>query len=310
MDLGLDLSPLRRGVFRHFREVLLLVGAYFVYMFMRRFALPGVEEEAFANAVKVISFETAAGIFWEPYLQDIAMKSSRALVVFFNWAYIFTFLPVIITTAVIVYFKDRPKYLYYRNLVLLSFVFALIIFVAFPLAPPRFVPEHGFIDAIQRFGPTWYGKREVDFYYNAFAAMPSLHFGWSVLFGVMLFRTRQRWLMAAGAAYPVVTLFAITITGNHYIIDAVGGTIMILGTFVFYEGLRRWRYRVYDGIRDRALALGGSARGLSARVGRRGLLHVRPSRWSWRHGSRDTWSSHVEDRTGFSRKPADHRSSR
>ena len=152
--LHVDLAPPKWGIFKHLREVLLLVGAYFAYMVVRRFVLPGVEAEAFANAMKVISFETAAGIFWEPQLQDLAVKSSRTLVVFFNWAYIFTFFPVILTTAVIVYLKDRPKYLYYRNLVLLSFVFALIIFVVFPLAPPRFSPEHGFIDAIQRFGPT------------------------------------------------------------------------------------------------------------------------------------------------------------
>ena len=257
----IDPSLLGRGIFQHVREVLLLVGAYFAYMLVRRFVVPEVEAEAFANAVKVISFETAAGIFWESNLQEWVVKSSRSLIVFFNWAYIFTFFPVIITTAVIVYFMDRPKYLYYRNLVLLSFLFALIIFVVFPLAPPRFVPEHGFIDAIQRFGPAWYGKREVDFYYNAFAAMPSLHFGWTVLFGVMFFKTKQKWLIVVGVAYPVLTLFAITVTGNHYLVDAAGGGVMVLATFVFYESLHRWRNTLYNGLRrsmSRAFALGGS----------------------------------------------------
>ncbi len=246
--LRLNLSLTRRGALRHVREVLLLVGAYFAYMFVRRVMLPSVEVEALANAIRVVSFESAVGFLWEPVLQEAAIKSSKSLVIALNWAYILTFLPMILTTAVIVYSRDRPRYYYYRNLVLLSFIFALIVYAAFPLAPPRFVPHYGFVDAIQRFGPTWYGSREVDFYYNAFAAMPSLHFGWTVLFGILFFRTKtnRRWLKLLGVAYPTVTFFAIIITGNHFIVDAMGGGAIILASYLLYEGFGRWKRRGQD----------------------------------------------------------------
>ena len=240
--LYLNLRGLRRLWL--LREVYFLVGAYFAYMFVRRVILPGVEAEALENAARVISFESTVGIFWEPHWQKVLIESSRALVLLFNWAYILTFLPVVITTAIIVYFKDRPRYIYYRNVVLLSYITALIIYVVFPLAPPRFLDTYGFTDTIQQFGPTWYASREVDFYYNAYAAMPSLHFGWTLLFGVFFFKSKQIWLKVFGVAYPSMTFFAITLTGNHSIVDALGSGVMITGAFLSYEALRRSKHHM------------------------------------------------------------------
>ena len=85
------------------------------------------------------------------------------------------------------------------------------------------MPEYGFIDAIAKYGPTWYASREAATYYNAFAAMPSLHFGWTVLFGIMFYRSGKLPLRVWGMLYPTLTFFAITMTGNHYAIDAIAG---------------------------------------------------------------------------------------
>ena len=70
------------------------------------------------------------------------------------------------------------------------------------------------------------------FYYNAFAAMPSIHFGWTVLFGVMFFSTGILWLRVLGILYPTITFFAIVATGNHYILDAIGGAGVIAIAFL------------------------------------------------------------------------------
>ena len=58
--LRLNLSPNRRGALKHMREVLLLVGAYFAYMFVKRFIMPGVEVEALANTIKVLALSMTA----------------------------------------------------------------------------------------------------------------------------------------------------------------------------------------------------------------------------------------------------------
>ena len=230
--------------FTHLREVVIVVGAYFAYMFVRKFIGTNLDNIAVENASKVINFELAANFFWEPHWQEWAVESAKNLLVFLNWSYIFTFFPVIITTAVILYTKDRPKYRYYRNIVMLSFLIALIVFAIFPLAPPRFMPQYGFVDAIAQYGPTWYASREAAAYYNSFAAMPSLHFGWTVLFGVMFFRTGKFPLQVWGLLYPTLTFFAITMTGNHYVIDAVGGGLLMLSSFLLYEAILRYRVRL------------------------------------------------------------------
>lgn len=226
-------------IFPHLVEIGILVGGYFVYMYTRALVFSDFQGAALANARRVIEFEKNWGFFWEPGWQSWAITSAKSLVIFFNWAYIITFWPIILTSAVILYFTNRSHYKYYRNVVLVSFVLALLGFMLFPLAPPRMIAEH-FVDTIKAFGPSGYASREFATYYNAYAAMPSLHFGWTVMFGIIFFRTNHNWLKVFGVFYPAFTLFAITITGNHYIMDAVGGGLLILASFLTMEfGIRR-----------------------------------------------------------------------
>ena len=232
---------------KHVREIVVVAGAYFVYMLVRRFLIPNLESVAFENAVKVTSFESAWGFFLEPKWQSWLIENSKVMVIFLNWAYIITFAPIICVTAIFVYMKDWPKYFYYRNVILMSFVFALLLFAVFPLAPPRFLPEYGFLDTLRSIGgPTsWYGGTDMAaaIYYNVFAAMPSLHFGWSILFGILYFRMGPAWLKVCGILYPTITLFAITLTGNHYIVDAIGGGAVALVSYLVYESSLRLKTR-------------------------------------------------------------------
>ena len=60
------------------------------------------------------------------------------------------------------------------------------------------------------------------------------------MFGVIFLRSNNILLKAFGVIYPTVTLFAITITANHYITDAIGGGLLILASFLLMElGIRR-----------------------------------------------------------------------
>ena len=223
----------------HLREVGLVVGAYFVYMCTRALVFSDFQGTALANARRVIDFEKDFGFFWEPVWQSWAIDSAKSLVIFFNWAYIVTFFPIVLTASVILYFTNRDRYKYYRNVFLLSFVIALVGFMLFPLAPPRMIAEH-FVDTINIFGPSGYASREFANYYNAYAAMPSLHFSWTVMFGIMFLRSHNNLIKIFGVIYPTMTLFAITITGNHFIMDAVGGGLLILASFLAMElGFRR-----------------------------------------------------------------------
>ena len=223
----------------HLRELSIVVAAYFVYMYTRTLVFSDFKITALENARRVIDFESSVGFFWEPIWQSWAIDSARELVIFFNWAYIITFWPIIAVVGVTLYITNRVRYKYYRNIVLLSFAIALVGFMVFPLAPPRMVTEH-FVDTIKAFGPSGYASREFGNYYNAYAAMPSLHFSWTVMFGVLFLTTPNKWIKVFGVIYPAMTLFAITITGNHYIMDAIGGGLLVLAAFAAMElGFRR-----------------------------------------------------------------------
>ena len=242
--VGMRLNPSRpvwlRTVLPHARELGIIAGAYFIYMYTRSLVFDDFGATALANAGKIISLEKSLGFFWEPDWQARAIDGARALVVFFNWTYIVTFWPIILTAGTILYVRNLPRYRYYRNIVLLSFALALIGFILFPLAPPRMIVEH-FVDTIKAFGPTFYASREFANFYNPYAAMPSLHFSWTVMFGVLFLRTPNKWVKILGIIYPTTTLLAITITANHYIMDAIAGAALMIAAFALMELVFRRR---------------------------------------------------------------------
>jgi hypothetical protein len=214
----------------HLREFGIVGGAYLLYMLIRQIISADINGAAFIHAEHVMNLEKDLGFFWEPALQSWAIETSDTLVVFFNWAYILTFYPIIVTASIILYIKSKHRYRYYRNVVFLSFLFALVAFAIFPLAPPRMLTKE-FVDTMAIFGPAIYSGAEGASFYNAFAAMPSLHFGWSVLFAMIFFRSGSRFLRIFAFIYPSMMLFTIVVTGNHYFLDAIAGGFVIVISF-------------------------------------------------------------------------------
>jgi len=154
-----------KSLLPHAGELGLVVGAYFAYMYTRKLAFADFETIALENAKRIISLEKSLGFFWEPHWQAWAIASAQGLVVFFNWAYIVTFWPIVLATAFILYAVNRRRYVYYRSVVMLSFAFALLGFMLFPLAPPRMLAGQ-FVDTIKDFGPAFYASREFTNFYN------------------------------------------------------------------------------------------------------------------------------------------------
>ncbi len=229
-----------KSLLPHAGELGLVVGAYFAYMYTRKLAFTDFETIALDNAKRIISLEKSLGFFWEPGWQAWAIASAKTLVVFFNWAYIVTFWPIVLTTACILYVVNRRRYAYYRTVVMLSFVFALLGFMLFPLAPPRMLAGQ-FVDTIKDFGPAFYASREFTNFYNPYAAMPSLHFSWTIMLGILFLRTPSMWIKVLGVLYPALTLVAITVTANHYIMDAIAGALLIGASFAVLELVIRRR---------------------------------------------------------------------
>ena len=127
------------------------------------------------------------------------------------------------------FFRFRPaSYLWMRTAMTYATAAALVIHIAYPVAPPRMLPRLGFVDTGLRFGQSAYGPQGHDHLANEFAAMPSLHVGWAVLLAVVVivtFRTPWRWL---AAVHPVVTVLVVVVTANHFWLDGLAGTALAL----------------------------------------------------------------------------------
>ncbi|MQF69171.1 phosphatase PAP2 family protein [SAR202 cluster bacterium AD-804-J14_MRT_500m] len=231
----------RGGVVAHIRESVLIVGTYFVYLFLRRTVGSNAEDSAWANAEWIINLEKKLGFFWEPFWHQWAVQTSEWIIIAFNWIYIVTFFPIVLITALVYYLFDRERYFYYRSIILLSFGISLIIFCLFPLTPPRMMGEYNFVNTFVIYGPSWYAGEDMVGYYNAFAAMPSLHFAWTMIFGVLFFKHGSLVFKCIGVLYPSLTLLAITITANHYISDAIVGAVVMLVAYALYEKLVHYK---------------------------------------------------------------------
>ena len=229
----------RAGPTVHLREAALILGLCVVYAAVSSLPRDGLEELARANAEALIAFESSFGFFREAAWNRWLVGAGDGIATAFNWVYVLTFLAVIPLAALACYVAARDRYCHYRNVVVISLLLALVVHVVFPVAPPRMMAEHGFVDTMKSYGPTWYDARDGVAFFNTYAAMPSLHFAWSAAIGMLLFRQGGKLLMAVGVLYPVVTFAAIVATANHYFVDAVGGMLLMVVAWVICEAARR-----------------------------------------------------------------------
>lgn len=149
--------------------------------------------------------------------------------------YYYATLHFLVTIAVMVWlFVKRPHvYRGARTVLFTLTVIALAGFALYPVAPPRLLPGYSYIDTVVNFH-TWgsLADPEIASHSNQYAAMPSLHIGWALWCGLSVFMcARARWARVLGLLYPVFTLFVIIGTANHYIIDAVGGALVVALAF-------------------------------------------------------------------------------
>lgn len=229
----------RSGPHAHLREAAIILGLCLMYAAVSSIPRNGVEHVAVRNAEMLIAFEGVLGIGWESEWNRWLAGTGDWLVVTFNWLYILTFMAVVPMAALAYYLADRDGYFRYRNVVAISLLLAVAAHALFPVAPPRMMPEHGFVDTMGTFGPGWYDIRDAVGYFNAYAALPSLHFAWALFFGVIFIRRRKALLKLAGFVYPVITLAAIVVTANHYLLDAAAGALLMAVACGIHRAFRK-----------------------------------------------------------------------
>ena len=221
-------------------EIALYISAYIAYLVTRGLVHDDTRAVGLVNGERVVSLQRDLGFLWEPDWQSWALENAQALVVTMNWIYIITYWPVIFVAALVLFLKSRSDYNFYRSVVFVNLVGALFTFMMFPVASPFAISSVELVDSIQELGPRFYGSEGMAAYYNISAAMPSLHFSWTVILGVLFWRSFPGVFRILGLVYPVLTFFSITLTGNHFILDVLaGGTMVVLSFGVVWVVKRR-----------------------------------------------------------------------
>ncbi|MFD9338623.1 bifunctional glycosyltransferase 87/phosphatase PAP2 family protein [Streptomyces sp. NPDC060028] len=212
-------------------ELLLIRVGYSLYSHIRA-AAPTSRSVAEANGSQIHGIEQALGIDIERAVNHAVVKMPW-LEGFFNFYYTSFHFVVPLTILAALYWRRPGDYRWARASLGLATVLALIGFWLYPLAPPRLMPDLGFIDTVhgvQDLAHPQYGAMTA--ISNQYAAMPSLHFGWSLWCGIVIVTLAPKaWQKLLGALHPLITVCAIVATANHWVLDAVGGAVVVSAGF-------------------------------------------------------------------------------
>ncbi|HEY7071065.1 MAG TPA: phosphatase PAP2 family protein [Acidimicrobiales bacterium] len=266
-----------RSSLRWWHEVIYIVLVYVGYSAVRNQFGSGAgatvdADPAFHHARAIIQLERNLHLYFEHSLQRWYLDLPfHGFIRFWNVYYgVFHF--VVAAVALVVLYRKAPlRYRVWRNTLAFTTMLALVGFATFSLMPPRLLDdpgtyggcpvyagadaaegvdhagdppcdEYGYVDTVAEYGG-WasFGSDEMKAVSNQYAAMPSMHIGWSTWCAFVLAPiVRRRWLKALVIAYPIFTLFDIMVTANHYWIDGLGGLACLGIGYLLARVLTSW----------------------------------------------------------------------
>jgi len=215
---------LPNGVLDVFVQVALMQATYMAYRLVRGWIDdPQGATVAFQNGRSIIGIEQSLGIFVEPKIQEL-LGATSLVGDAASWVYLNAQVTVTLAALTYLYLRHNRSFYFVRNMFIVSWAIALMGYVVFPTAPPRFFPEWGFIDSVADFTGVDPVSGGANALFNPYAAIPSMHVAFALMIAVplaMLAKTRAvRWFWTA---YPLLVTFVIVMTANHFVLDAVLG---------------------------------------------------------------------------------------
>jgi hypothetical protein len=215
-------SRLPRGWTDLLLQLALFFGVYQGYQVVRGLS-EGKSALAFDNAERIIDVERALGTYFEASLQS-SLLDNEWVIDFANWMYVNSHFVITTSFLAWLYLFRNEHFYFVRNMFMVAMLIALTGYLLFPTAPPRLMPQEGFIDTIASFTAIEQDNKAVSLLVNKYAAVPSMHIGFASMIaipGILLVRNRIGKL--AWGLYPLLVLFVIVVTGNHFWLDAAAG---------------------------------------------------------------------------------------
>src|SRR5215210_7693875 len=222
------------------RQILLFCGAYWLYRIVRGMT-DGRVAEAYGNARELIGLERGLGLFVEPAVHAWA-NGTDWVIDGASWMYVNSHFAVTTVTLAFIYLRRNASFYFIRNMFMVAMGVALVLYAAYPTAPPRFMPEWGFSDSVARFTGITAEGSSADALYNPFAAVPSMHVAFALMLGIpMASMARRVWIKALWLVYPLLVTFVVIATANHWWFDAFTGALTAAVAAVAAVGFARAR---------------------------------------------------------------------
>jgi membrane-associated phospholipid phosphatase len=233
------------------RQIGVLVAVDVAYETVRGLA-EGERVVALAHGQQIVDLERSMHTFFEPALQAFFLPA-HWLVDFANQVYLNSQFSITLAFLIWLYLFRNESFYFVRNMFIVAMGLALIGYTFYPTAPPRMFPEHGFVDTITAFSNVNHDSALAKIFINPYAAVPSMHCAFALMIGGSGVLICRRWFTKAfWALWPLLVIWVVIVTANHYWVDA---------------------------------ALGAMVAATAALVAQRLLARARPEAWSWRSGS-------------------------
>jgi hypothetical protein len=240
-------GPVRRALAFARRHTLFELVAFAVlavaYNVVR--SIGGVDEvTAMAHASDILAAEGWVFRHLEVPLNDWLLGHTAFAVAA---CYIYAVLHYVATPTVFFLSRRRGGWQYWRGYWALAIGsgFALIGYALYPAAPPRLASATGITDIMAHFSQYgWWGgaasaPRGIGDATNQYAAMPSMHFGWSLWCAIQLWGFKNRIARTIAIAYPTVLGLVVLGTGNHFLLDVLAGGACVVAAYGIVTLIRR-----------------------------------------------------------------------
>lgn len=179
------------------------------------------------------------------------------------------------TIAVILWVRNRPRFLVWMRMVIALAVLGLTTYFLYPMAPPWLADSGGVFPGppVGRYtseGFDLIGLHMVggmvsqgQYLVNPVAAMPSLHTAYATLAAGFFWFGKKWWQKALLACYPLAMGFTLLYGGEHYVVDELAGALYAFVVIAGWRILRARNLRRTESVGVAAPTLSPTARGSS-----------------------------------------------
>jgi PAP2 superfamily protein len=221
-------------------EFALIASLYSIWRIARMLPIASTHE-AIARGRDIAAFEHDVHLPSELSLQHFVLRHVH-IADFTSWYYATVHVPALIAFLVWLFFRHRDKYPHWRNGLALVTAWCLVIrFIR--VAPPRFLPDLGYVDLAGHYGVSVYPTNPDVGVSDQFAAMPSIHIAWAavVSLGIVAASTsRWRWVFLL---HLVLTFLVVSATGNHWWLDGIVAVGLLAGSLAADTAVRAYAVR-------------------------------------------------------------------